>query len=373
MKYLYLSLVLCTSISGIAQNYSFEQIISKNTVIRCEDVQLNAYSIIKGLHERNEIDSLYRFIDYWETKCNVTEMSFRLTQLLDIDQGRFNPDKINGEWIDFLLAYKTTSLMGPAQGTTPEELKINQQLDHLNTFLHEFARNIATPVSTDAQLLLAFYASKYPTFTKIAEASPEESRLSEFYHHERRQTERAAVMDIFFNIGYYHPFGKMERFGGHPIFGVGYGYSSRRHSGVFQFDIHAGPSRDEYTIVYNGAKISHRQWTGMYMGIEYYYHVIKREQFSFAFSPGIGYDRISALTSEDDDTSVALRSLNLSFGLQGKYRYNDDHYVGIQVRLNRADFNNPGGTTLNGGYVTIKAFWSFTDDLQTSMRRKSLK
>jgi hypothetical protein len=371
MKYLYLSIAFCISVSSFSQQYSFDQIISKNAIIRCEDVQFNAYNIIKGLHERNQIDSLYGFIDYWENRCGVFEMSFRLRQLLDIEQGRFNSDKINAEWIEFLISFKTLSLDGLPLAQTVEDAYIYQQVEYLNTFLYNYARTIPVPAhSLDAKLLLDFYSRKYPTFTKIADASPDESRLSEFYHHERRRTERTETSEIVFNIGYYRPFGKLERFGGHPVFGIGYGYNVLRHAGVLQLDFHAGPSRDPYTVVHNGMEVTQRKWTGMYVGLEYYYAIIKKEKFSFAISPGIGYDRITVIPAEDEnDEARALRSLNGSLGFQGKYRYDEGHSVGLQVRINRADFTNPGGTTLNGGYVTFKVFWSFMDDIKNTRRR----
>jgi hypothetical protein len=325
--------------------------------------------------QRKQVDSLYSFIDYWENRCGVAEISFRLRQLLDIEQGRFNSNKINAESIEFLISLKTLSHNGLPSPQTVQDLNINQQLEYLNTFLYNYARTISAPSpSLDAKLLLDFYSRKYPTFTKIADASPDESRLSEFYHHEKRLAERTETWEIIFNTGYYRPFGKLERFGGHPVFGIGYGYNVMRHTGVLQLDFQAGPSRDSYTVVHNGAQITQRKWTGMYVGLEYYYALIKKEKFSFAISPGIGYDRITVIPGEDeDDEAKALRSLNGSIGFQGKYRYNEQYSLGLQLRINRADFNNPGGTTLNGGYITFKVSWSFMDDMKTSNRRSLLK
>lgn len=377
MKYIYLLLLaFCMAMSSSAQTYSFDHIILKNTVIRCEDIQFNAYSVIKELHTRKQYDSLYRFIDYWENKCGVLEQSFRLRQLLDIDQGRFNPDKIGAEWIEFLIEYRETSNRGLPPPQTQEDININQQLESLNSFLHNYARSIPVPAgSLDAMLLLDFYSRKYPTFTKIDDASPEESRLSEFYHHEQRRLETIATWEIALNLGYYKPFGKIERFGGHPVFGLGYIYNVKRHSFALQLDIHAGPSRDEYTVVYNGAQITHRTWTNIYAGLEYHYSFIKKEQFSLSISPGVGYDGISAIPSDNDygEESKTLRSLNASLGLQGKYRYDEEHAVGLQLRINRADYVNTGGTRLNGGYVTLKVSWSFMDDVRTSNRRNLLR
>jgi hypothetical protein len=377
MKYLYLSFVFCISATSIfSQHFSFDQIISKNAIIRCEDVQYNAYNIIKGLYERKQIDSLYLFIDYWEEKCGPLEVSFRTKQLLNIEQGRFSPERINSEWIEFLIAYKAILDHGLPKPQSVEDLNISQQLDYLNTFLYNYARSIPSPkYSLDAQLVLAFYSAKHPTFDKISQASPEESRLSEFYHHEWKRTEQTAVWDILFNAGYYRPFWKLERFGGHPVLGMGYGYGVKRHTAILQLDFYAGPSRDDYTIVYNGSKITQRKWTGMYVGLEYYYQIIKKDIFSFAISPGIGYDGITVVPSENQygEESKALRSINGSVGFQGRYRYDDQHSLGVVIRINRADFNNTGGTELHGGYVTFKIFWSFMDDVRTSTRRRLLK
>ncbi len=377
MKYLYLSIAFCIStISSFSQHFSFDQIISKNAVIRCEDVQFNSYNVIKGLYERKQIDSLYLFIEYWEDKCGVHELSFRFKQLLNIEQGRFNEERINAEWIEFLILYKESIKYGLPPPQTPEDEYINQQLEYLNAFLFNYARAIPVKTSSlDAKLLLAFYSSSNPTFTKIASASPDESRLSDFYHHEKRQTDRAAVWEILFNTGYYKPYAGLERFGGHPVFGMGYAYNVMRHTAVLQLDFYAGPSRDEYTVIYNGAKVTQRKWTNMYVGLEYYYAFIRKDKFSFSVSPGIGYDRITVIPSENEygDDSKALRSLNASIGFQGKYRYDEEHSIGLQLRINRADFDNPGGTSLKGVYTTIKVSWSFMDDVRTSNRRRLLK
>jgi hypothetical protein len=375
MKYVYLSLAFCISTVSLAQN-PFDQIVAKNSVIRCEDVQFNAYKIITGLYERKQTDSLYQFIDYWEGKCGHLEMSFRLRALLDIESGRFNDQKISADWIEYLISYKALVSQGEMHATTWEEKEIYTQLNYLNTFLYNYARSIIIQnYSLDAKLLLDFYASRRPTFESIASTSPDESRLSEFYHHEKKRTERTETMDILFNLGYYHPFGKLERFGGHPVFGIGYVYNIYRHAVTLQLDFRAGPSKRDYTVIYLDSAITQRKWTGMYVGLEYSYDLIKKEKFSFAVSPGLGYDGITVLNSENEygEDSKALGSVNASIGVVGRYRYRDDQSLGLQLRLNWADYHNPGGTPLKGGYITLKAFWTIADGTRTSYRRYLMK
>ena len=259
---------------------------------------------------------------------------------------------------------------------TAEDREINTQLDYLNTFLYNYARSIIVPTySLDAKLLLDFYSSKRPSFESIASASSEESRLSEFYHLEKKRTELTQTTDILFSLGYYHPFGKLNRFGGHPIFGMGYVHNIQRHSVILQLEFRAGPSKRDYTVIYLDSAVTQRQWTGIYAGLEYSYDLIKKEKFSLAVSPGVGYDAITVLTSDNEygEDSKSLGSLNASIGLIGRYRYNDEQSCGLQLRVNRADYRNPGGTRLNGGYVTLKAFWTIADGMSTSYRRQLMK
>jgi hypothetical protein len=74
----------------------------------------------------------------------------------------------------------------------------------------------------------------------------------------------------------------------------------------------------------------------------------------------LGYESITALSVDEDsdDDDKILGSFNRNAGLVLKYKYGrKSRYFGLHFRYNWADYNNRGGTQLDGNYLNVRLIW----------------
>lgn len=358
---------------------SFDEIIAANRYIACPDVTFNAVPIIRKLYTNGQIDSVYQFIDYWERKCGFMESTFRLRNILDIRTGQFEPGEISHQWIELLLSYR--------QGL--ESNLFHRQPRYFNDGVHydfisqkaafdTLTRLIAfETLSTDEDesLLLDFYSTPSPTFQKIKSASGQ-SMLKQLYQDVYSSTLLTPQFHIAFVTGIVQNYGNISTFGTRPTIGMVMGGKQLRHNYDIILDFRAGPSKEEYSFTYGDTLVTHRKWTGMYVGLEYTFDFFRSKNLEIGISPGIAYDRITALTVENDlgEDAKFLSSFNTNAGLVFKYTFSrNGGYAGLHVRYNLTDYKNPGGTKLDGQYINIRFTIGSIGDLWRSNRLRRLE
>ncbi|MEM9895805.1 MAG: hypothetical protein AAF789_05505 [Bacteroidota bacterium] len=342
----------------MSYSQSFDDVISSNRYVDCRDVSFNALSIIGDLYAENNIDKILEFLDYWESKCGAQENIVRLRTILDIRERRFEIDSINESTLNQLLSYRReldgenfTRFYIPAE--VWKEMQARQS--SFDSLTQKIARN-STSIQEDESLILDFYSSETPTFTKTKSATSE-SRLRSVYVENYRKTLSSPELHLAFVTGVSQHYGSISLFGIRPNFGVVFGGKQLRHNYDLILDFRAGPSKEEYTFEYQGSLVTEDTWTGMYFGAEYTFDFIHREHMNIGISPGIGYDRLTALTTENDfgEDPKFLSSFNRNIGLVFKFRFgNKGAYFGLHCRYNWADYDNPGGTRLDGEYLNIR-------------------
>ena len=353
---LYHILCFCTILTTTSAQ-TFDDIIESNRYIDCRDVTFNATSIIAQLYSRHQIDSIYQFLDYWEGKCGSIESIFRLRNILDIQTGQFQPDSISPLWIERLIAYKKNLeyrnyyFYSPL-GMPPDLISRQVKFDSLT---QDIAIGTSSP-NIDGSLILDFYAAENPTFQKIRSA-PEESRLKALYRNSYEQAVRIPQFHIAVMTGLALNYGNISIFGTRPSFGMVMGAKQLRHNYDVVLDFRAGPSKENYSFVYQDSLITGNTWTGVYVGFEYTFDFVHKPKLDIGVSPAIGYDRITALTTENEygEDSKGLSSFNKNIGLVVKYKFGKSGgYLGMHLRYNWVNYKNPGGTLLDGEYVSVR-------------------
>lgn len=344
---------------------TFDDVIASRRYINCQDVTFNAVTIISDLYARHRIDSIYLFTDYWESKCAPMPSTITLRRILDIRSGRFSPDSITPLWIEELVAYKQR--MAYKRHWRGPDIYVNdffRQHERMDSLSRRMAAETLSD-NIDARLLLDFYSADSVTFEKI-NAAPADSRLGMFYRERYRQVFRSPLAHWAFITGLVQNYGRISIFGNRPNFGVALGSKWLRHNCDIILDFRAGPSKEDYSFVYNDSLISGHSWTGMYVGLEYTFDFIHTAKLDVGISPGIGYDRITALTTDNDygEDPLFLGSFNKNVGIVIKYKFGKTGgYLGWHLRYNWVDYKNPGGTPLEGHYLnirlTIGSLWDY--------------
>lgn len=373
MKWFFTIIGALFTLSGLAQ--SFDEIISENTYIDCKDVSFNASSIVQDLYFSNQKDKLYKFLDYWETKCGNREPITRLRTILDIDDNRFNSSSISESTLEDLMFYRRL-INGNDYGNNFYAIKndYHQSIDSLDSLIQKIASN-STSFSQDGQLILDFYSSEFPNFSGIKNA-PKTSKLNSLYESYYDKTIRMWEWHYAIMTGISSHYGNISLFGTRPNFGMAFGVKKMKHNIDLVLDFRAGPSKEEYTFMYMGDLTTSDTWTGMYVGAEYTFDFFNSGKLNIGISPGLGYDRITAVNSEEDDDidPKFLSSFNRNIGLVFKYRYGQKGgYLGLHFRYNWADYGNPGGTQLDGNYLNIRLTWGNIFNGLRHMRLKNLE
>lgn len=355
MKFTVTGIFIFLAYCGNLQGQSFDDIISKKKYVDCKDVSFNAPNMVHSLYAKGETDSLYSFLDYWQTKCGEQEYVFAIRTLLDIKTANFDSADINDRLFNNLIVYKERNqLTGyPGYGAGYEFTQFYNELQRETRLI---ASSIEQTYSTDEALITAFYESDTVSFHKIKTSSSNESKLKRLYNERVDDALGLPQLHMAFFLSYYQPFGKLEVFGPHMGAGGILGVNQLRHNLDFVIDIRFGQSANEYKFVYKGNLLKDDKWTSAYIGLEYTYDFVSSKKFRLGISPGIGYNGITAVPAEDDDDdSKILPALDINAGLSMKYIFGKNGgYIGLQPRFHWVDHRNPGGTELYGNYFSLR-------------------
>lgn len=349
--------ILCSFFVLGSYGQSFDDVVSSNKYIDCKDVSYNAASIISEAYSNNQTNRIYEFLDYWESKCGNLEVVNRIRTILDINDGKFLTKTFSQETIGNLIFYRSS--LNPFDNIQGRKNYFSedyyQSLASIDDLSKEMASN-SRASTLDGELILDFYSAEEPSFSKIKNVG-NSSELKELHNETYNKTLRMWQWHYAFITGAIQNYGNISLFGIRPNFGFAFGAKSLRHNLDVVLDFRAGPSDEDYTFIYQGDLLEDDTWTGVYIGFEYTYDFINTKKFDVGISPGLGYDNITAVSGDEDsgDDSKFLPSFNRNIGLVFKYKYGQKGgYLGLHFRYNWADYNNPGGTRLDGEYLNIR-------------------
>lgn len=353
----YFAICFCV-VTATACAQSFDKIVSSNRYIDCRDVTFNANSIISRLYSHNQIDSIFQFLDYWESKCGSMEPALRLKNILKIKNKEFEQNLISSSLIEQMVYYRENHdfFYIPYQYYRDQfEDDFTIQRKTYDSLTRRLASEIISE-NLDESLLLDFYSSDSPRFEKI-KLAPEQSRLKQLRQEIYSKTRSMLQYHLAFATGISQHYGNISVFGVRPNFGMIMGAKRLQHNYDMILDFRAGPAKESYSFIYQDSLFTKNSYTGMYFGFEYTFDFVNTPKFDIGISPAIGYDRITTLTVDNDYGEEArfLSSFNKNIGVVLKYKYGSGgRYLGLHLRYNFTDYKNPGGTRLNGEYLNIR-------------------
>jgi hypothetical protein len=335
------------------QAQSFDDIIYKRQYVSCNDVSYNAPELIHSLHGKGETDSLYQFLDYWESKCGSVEYITAIRTVLDIKTANFDSAVVTEELLASLMQYKENGALLDYPGYRNELAQLHQNLQKETRAI---AADVQQTYSADEALLIDFFKSDQASFANMKQATARDSKLKKLYDKKITETLRIPQMHVAGFASYYQPFGKLDVFGPHAGIGGLFGINQLRHTLDLAFDIRFGRSASEYQFVYQGNLMQDDRWTSAYIGLEYTYDFYSGKKFKAGISPGVAYNGVTAVPADDDDDDPRiLPALDVSAGLSFKYTVSKrGAYAGLQTRYHWVDHRNAGGTELTGSYLSVR-------------------
>jgi hypothetical protein len=353
--------ILCTimqlhGMSVLSQETSVETQLSK-TVIRCEDIYLNALEVIPVLYQTQPIDSVIRAITFWEEKCNVSEASQRIKILVAIKNRSFSEllydNNISLHITEYLRVRGVSSI--DSSGWFGSDVKYFKLLSHFNAFTKQLATQLL-PLA-DTTTLEYFFASLYsdqPAVFKLLD-NPRFTNTLLVQQEQKFKAESKKIPKGHFAVmtGIWLPTGKASLLGNHSYAGMQVGSKRAKNRFDLSLILRFGKSANTYQISRNGQLLDTRHYMGGYFGIDYGRELLSGRKYYLELVAGGGLDRCYVYHPKDKEDEqqkkpISIASYNLNTGFQYNVRINNILYVGFMAKYNIVHYNNKGGTSLSG-------------------------
>lgn len=348
---------LCLATSLTFAQRTFDELILTKPFASCENVGYQAQEFMEDFYQRGKMDSLAMFVDYWGDKCGFFQNLIRLQTVLKIREGVMGPESIDSSWISELRQYKGLEY-GYIRFPYHDQYFYSER-DTRYDFLKDLTRSIARETQTsdeDLALILDFYAQETPTFANIREAS-EQSLLKKHYDNEYKRMIWYPEFHAAIIVGAADYADNLDFIGRRPNVGFIIGAKQLRHTYDMVFGARIGPSKREYSFQYGDTLITHDKWTGLYLGAEYTFDVIRTNRVDVGLSAGIGLEDFLAIGQDNDydEDSKTFHSLNKNAGLVIRLKQlQGGGYAGVQVRYNWTNFKTRQPLQLDGEYLELR-------------------
>jgi hypothetical protein len=344
----------------------------------CQTIYFNLTSLIPDYYERGEIDSIYMVLDYFEEKCSDNELSQRFKILLSIDNNSFNESIYDGTIINNLLLYEEIIAYWSRKNLENEytfEDPYNQRL--LLGFTQEFAGNLLkrkqyiTPLE---KFFLDFYADQIKSFKILKSSDFAGTDIQKYYEIELDEYFKQSAIIFSLISGVWIPQNNLSILGPHPYIGFGFGGKIKSFWFELSFNYKFVDSPNSYQVILNDSLRTTNNFYGTYVGLDVGYQFFVFKNNSFDLIGGVASDGFTAIyiniPDSDDNIRKRLESLNLNIGLGYKYFFNARRYLGLDIKYNFVDFENPGGTDLSGNVITISLKFGFLGKIPYSITEK---
>lgn len=350
---LFVSLCLVSSLM-LAQS-DFDELILTKPFISCENVGYQAQGIMEDFYHQGKIDSLAMFVDYWGNKCGYFESLIRLQTVLHIREGSLDSEQIDNGWISELMQYKDQEHRNLRYPYYRRYYRSDVGYEFLNKLTRDIARETET-TDEDLALILEFYAEEEPTFANIRNAS-EQSLLKKHYDREVKRMTWYPEFHAAITLGMVDYTDNLDFIGRRPNVGFIMGAKQLRHTYDVVFGARIGSSKREYSFQYEDTLITHDKWTGLYLGAEYTFDVIRTSRVDVGLSGGIGLEDFIAIGTDNDygEDGKTFHSLNKNAGLVIRVKQLEGGgYAGVQVRYNWTNFKTRQPLQLDGEYLEVR-------------------
>lgn len=217
--------------------------------------------------------------------------------------------------------------------------------------------DLSLPACNDQTMILQAYAGYLEPFTAALKDRTCTSALSKYYARHVNRVERRAKVDAAFIVGTWMPYGNANTLGTHPSFGFLFGFSKKRMMFDMVMEFRTGKPNNSYQVMHQGLLVTTDHYFGGYFGVDVGYEFMSYGRSRFYFMTGIAADGFDSIEPEEDQKGKSFFVLNLNAGAGWKLFTRDGSYVGLDLRHNWMNYENTGGTPLDGNAVTLRLLY----------------
>ncbi len=374
-------LILLSLSAAFGQDKGIESLMTRR-YLSCEDIYYNVTFLIPEFYNKNEKDTLQEIITYWEKKCGNSEPLTRCKILLSIENHTFNESLYDFSIIYNLLNYGGSYLNDKIYDRNEFDSYYWQYVvtqDNLDLFTLDLAKSLLNreDLSAVEKFIVNIYAGTPDiSFGVLATEDFYGTKIQQYYFEAVGRLKQAYVGHFDMGIGAWAPLDNLTAVGGHTtiVFRGGVRYKQAYADAALGFKF--GRSQEIYQVQVNDSIWDTDYFFGGYVGLDVGQRFLKAGKNSFDIIGGIAYDGFSALnvtnTNSKTDVSKSINSLNLNVGLGYKYYSSPWNYYGVDVKYNFVDFQNAGGTDLDGNVITVNFMYGFFGGKNNDIRLEEL-
>lgn len=372
------------SVTTFAQNNIDRELLIQTP--NCESVAYNSSRLIERYFGQKNYDSIRIVFNRWEEFCGTTEPLFRLKVLHQIQDRTFSEEWMDKEYImNFIFLYldRLDYAKEPNAKQVYERYKIpfgyislNSNFDDLTVVwaISLLEKNDLQPVERAFCML---YSNQTDVFWQmLKDQKLPGTKLQDVYSEQVLKTKNMIEGNMGFMAGMVIPTGNLNDIVGvKSAFGVQFGLKRNKLQYDLSMVARGGTAKKEYLVQYHGEPKMTDHFSGAYIGLDLAYELKKSKRHELDFLSGIAYDGFDAVAGDPDNDSKAktINSVNLNFGVGYRYCGKKVNYIGIQTKYNLVNYNNPGGTNLNGNYFSLILTYNMFGNIQKHNMTERLK
>jgi hypothetical protein len=160
-----------------------------------------------------------------------------------------------------------------------------------------------------------------------------------------------------FYTGMWIPTGRDRVLGSHPLLGINFGQWINRFMWDFNLEFQLGGTSTAYNVIYNGVPTTSNHYGGNYIGLNFGYSLVSVKKSVVYLTGGIGGTGFVAVKGDNDHDALSINSFTTNCGLGLHHFSKKGNLFGAMLLYNFVDYQNPGGTPMDGNAVTLRLIY----------------
>lgn len=323
-----------------------ERRLTRN-VIDCEDISQNSASVFAEYLSESKLDSAEIVVDFWEKNCGITEPIYRAKLLLQMANSSLTDDDL-----DTTVYKQVHNFVNRVQTSQNEDAnslfeynKIYFSYVPLNSRFDEATRNFADTAYFDNDLERLFgllYSERIDSFYHVLQTDAYAFyKIRRYYNIYTSYYKSLPEGHWEFTFGLFSPTNNaLDYLGTHPYFGIAGGLKVNSLTMDVGMDLRFGDTRQNYAVLQTDTLITD-YFFGFYIGLNFYYDLMRTKNSELLLSGGIGMDGFDTQwTSENGEDILSVFTANLNGGLTYRIYFTDRHFVGFNYKYNWVNYNH---------------------------------
>ena len=362
-----------------------EDLILEKRQPTCSEIAQTSADLFAQNMAKLDLDSANLVLDYWESKCGLTEPVFRSKILVSILSSYGLEAYLNEDLFTYLENYQDRLDIDSTnfQGFIMDQsiflfgyVAPDSYFDQILTIKFQELANRLIP-ATNEYFLAKFYAGDTQNlFKEINQRNFSGTEFSKLYWNQVENVQGTTEGHLAWLTGLWLPTGELETLGPHPDLGFLLGWKKKKWNYDFILSFKFLQAQNEYFARRKSTNTIEptRHFFGGQIGFEVGRDILAHRSHELQLIAGIALDGFDALQEEEDQNLEAqsIITYNLNGGIGYRYYTNGNFYLGLRAKYNLVDYTINNVVDLTGNAITIQFVIGGVNNVFKSRRLKNL-